>query len=320
MAEAKEIYNLNNQSAPPFYQPPFIRGKNFWISYSESLGNFGAHWHGELEIFYLLPGAGRHVIMIDGKEYILEAGDAAFIFGTEVHSFRTLDDRGGKIIIEMGFSLLGDDYVLFAGKRMENAVVHVDKDAENSPGATRLKAIFDGIYQEVKLLDKNVDNWSHVNRLKMKAWLFALSGAMAEYLPLAPVSAQRARQLEAVMAVQNVLNYVEQAYPEPITLEYAASISGYEKTRFCQLFKQAVGMPFHKYLNDRRIRAAASLLQGTNLPISRISETVGIPQHKTFCRLVRDTYGMTPSELRAGAGSGISRENGKPDVPDNNDK
>ena len=75
-------------------------------------------------------------------------------------------------------------------------------------------------------------------------------------------------------------------------------MSGYEKTRFCQLFKRAVGVSFHKYLNDRRIEAAKELLSGSELPIQTIAEKTGLPEPKTFSRVFRASENMTPSEYR----------------------
>lgn len=62
--------------------------------------------------------------------------------------------------------------------------------------------------------------------MRIASLLFGLAAVMAEQLPMTPVSPQRVKQLEAIRSVQLVLMYVEQAYPEQITLEYAAEIAG----------------------------------------------------------------------------------------------
>lgn len=290
--EAKKSY--------PIYQPPFIGSTPFHVSCQKMRNGFGAHWHGELEIIYVMPESECIVVTVDGTEYALSPRDAVFISGTEVHSVNVVGSEADVLVIEIGFSLLGHDFSVFTGQKFVNSVVGFSSlQSENDKKLLEIERIFTEIICECSHLEGTPSEWKPVNRLHIASLLFKLAAVMAEHLPMTPVSAQRIKQLEAVMAVQSVLMYVEQAYPEQITLEHAAGIAGYEKTRFCQLFKQAVGISFHKYLNDRRLRAAELLLKGTNLPISQIAQTVGIFQPKTFSRLIRESYGITPSELRS---------------------
>jgi AraC-like DNA-binding protein len=209
-----------------------------------------------------------------------------------------LEAGARDMVIEMGFSLLREDFFLLAGKRFCNTVLPFSHEEQLTEGQKEIKEILQCIIRERELVDGEMSGWPSANRLRMTALLFSLAAAMVQHLPMIQISSQRGKQLEAMMAVQSVLEYVEQAYPEEITLERAAGISGYEKTRFCQLFKKAVGISFHKYLNERRIRAAVFLLQGTNLPISQIARTVGVGEPKTLSRLIREAYGMTASQLR----------------------
>lgn len=280
------------------YQLPFIGAQTFSVSYSHDAHDFGEHWHGELEILYLLPGSERVAVTVEGQEYVLTPRDAVFVSCTEVHSVRALGPGAKLLVVEMGFSLLGDDFFVFAGKKFSEALVHFEQEEACGGSQMKIEKILKEIVQEYLMVEGGVMDWPAINRMRMSSLIFALAASMAEYLPMTPVSAKGIRQMEAVQAVHKALVYVEQMYPQVITLEQAAQITGYEKTRFCQLFKLAVGVPFHKYLNDRRMQAAASLLQGTNLPIARIGEMVGVTQAKTFSRLIRERYGVTPSELR----------------------
>lgn len=284
-------------TVPPIYQPPFIGSAPFHISCESLCGGFGVHWHGELEILYLLDGSVPLTVTVDGTDHLLLPRSAAFIAGTEVHAVQPTNGPAEVLVVEMGFSLLGGDFSVFSGRRFAQTVVPFAELFPDDP-RTAIEEIALALAVHGRRSGSPAD-WSPLHRLQCASLLFSLAAAMAETLQLTPLSARRMRQLEAVGAVQAVLTHVEQAYPEAITLEHAAAIAGYEKTRFCQLFKQAVGVSFHKYLTDRRMRAARLLLKGTNLPIAEIARTVGIAQPKTFSRLIRAAYGTTPSELRA---------------------
>lgn len=281
----------------PIYQPPFIGSVPFHAACYKMDDGFGSHWHGELEIIYLKPQSGCITVIIDGNEYLLSPRDAVFVSATQTHSIHVDESTADVLVIEFGFSLLGNDFSVFAEHQFKNPVVRFSQLQSNDVMLQTEKTLND-IIEICSSSKKDLSEWKPAEKMKISSMLFSLSAQMVENLSLTPVSAGRIKQLEAVRAIHSVLMYVERAYPEQITIEKAAGISGYEKTRFCQIFKQAVGVSFHKYLNNRRLRAATFLLKSTNLAISQIAQTVGIPQHKTFCRLIKDAYGITPGQFR----------------------
>lgn len=285
------------ENRTPRYQAPFIGKRSFWVSGCGAIDDFPPHWHGEVELIYLLSGSGSLAVTIDGREFLLKAGDVVLIAGAQVHSGRIVDPDAEIAVIEMGFSLLGEDFFPLIGRQFEGTVVNLWKP--ELPETLRgLRKILDQIVEERRKETDLMEEWSTAGRLRMTSLLFALAAGLVEHQTMPKTVSRQNGHPEAMMAVQGVLAYLEQAYPEPITLEKAAGMAGYEKTRFCQLFKKAVGISFHKYLTDKRIRAAACLLQGTDLPIGQVGETVGINQSKTFSRLIRETYGITPKQLR----------------------
>ena len=57
---------------------------------------------------------------------------------------------------------------------------------------------------------------------------------------------------------------------------------------------------FNDYLNNVRTGKAAELLSTTKLPISRISEEVGILNTNYFYSVFKKRYGTTPATYRRG--------------------
>ncbi len=78
-----------------------------------------------------------------------------------------------------------------------------------------------------------------------------------------------------------------------------ASVSGVSEAHFARSFKQAFGLPPHRYLLTRRIERATALLRDTNLPITAIAFETGWNSLGTFGRIFRDITGKSPGELRA---------------------
>ena len=70
---------------------------------------------------------------------------------------------------------------------------------------------------------------------------------------------------------------------------------------FARSFKQAFGLPPHRYLLTRRIEQAATLLRDTDLGITDIAFATGWESLGTFGRIFRDITGQSPTALRRDA-------------------
>jgi transcriptional regulator GlxA family with amidase domain len=77
-----------------------------------------------------------------------------------------------------------------------------------------------------------------------------------------------------------------------------AEVSGVSQAHFARAFKQAFGVPPHRYLLTRRIERASSLLRDSELPITEIAFATGWESLGTFGRTFRDITGVSPGELR----------------------
>lgn len=78
-----------------------------------------------------------------------------------------------------------------------------------------------------------------------------------------------------------------------------ACVSGVSAAHFARKFKEAFGLPPHRYLLTRRIERAAALLRETNMTITEIAFETGWNSLGTFGRTFRDIIGESPGEFRA---------------------
>lgn len=77
-----------------------------------------------------------------------------------------------------------------------------------------------------------------------------------------------------------------------------ARVSGVSEAHFARSFKEAFGLPPHRYLLTRRIERAKALLRETELPITEIAYETGWESLGTFGRTFRDITGESPRAVR----------------------
>jgi len=78
-----------------------------------------------------------------------------------------------------------------------------------------------------------------------------------------------------------------------------ARVSHISEAHFARSFKDAFGVPPHRYLLTRRIERATALLRDTDLAITDIAFQTGWKSLGTFGRTFRDVTGESPGDFRA---------------------
>jgi transcriptional regulator GlxA family with amidase domain len=78
-----------------------------------------------------------------------------------------------------------------------------------------------------------------------------------------------------------------------------ARVSGVSEAHFARSFKEAFGIPPHRYLLTRRLERAMALLRDTDLTITEIAFEAGWSSLGAFGRTFCDVAGESPGEFRA---------------------
>lgn len=94
---------------------------------------------------------------------------------------------------------------------------------------------------------------------------------------------------------------MDAASDEAWPIRRLAQVSAVSAAHFARSFKDAFGLPPHRYLLTRRIERATALLRDTDLPITEIAFRTGWKSLGTFGRIFRDITGHNPGALRTGA-------------------
>jgi transcriptional regulator GlxA family with amidase domain len=104
---------------------------------------------------------------------------------------------------------------------------------------------------------------------------------------------------ELVRRLLRAKDRMDAASHEEWPVRRLARVSGVSEAHFARSFKQAFGIPPHRYLLTRRVERAKSLLRDTDYSITEIAFVTGWASLGTFGRTFRDITGESPGELRA---------------------
>jgi transcriptional regulator GlxA family with amidase domain len=94
---------------------------------------------------------------------------------------------------------------------------------------------------------------------------------------------------------------MDAASHEEWPVERLARVSHVSAAHFARCFKEAFGVPPHRYLLTRRIERAVTLLRETDLSITEIAFQTGWKSLGTFGRTFRDITGESPGGVRSQA-------------------
>jgi len=100
--------------------------------------------------------------------------------------------------------------------------------------------------------------------------------------------------------LEQLRQFLDQAYAEPHTLEALAKRAKLTRTSLCRAFKTYTGKRLFDYLIERRIQAAMVSLRSSDEKVLSIALNTGFRDLAYFNRKFRRLVGMTPTAYRVG--------------------
>ncbi len=98
--------------------------------------------------------------------------------------------------------------------------------------------------------------------------------------------------------VNRAVNYIEQNYFRPISVEELAKRCWLDRSYFGKVFKSVTGQSPQSFLISFRMEKAAEELMMRDTPIGDVGAAVGYPNQLNFSRAFKGVYGISPREYR----------------------
>ncbi|WP_371402427.1 AraC family transcriptional regulator [Kribbella sp. NBC_00662] len=169
----------------------------------------------------------------------------------------------------------------FSGQRRGMLATHLDPDT-----MTEAVGHLDGLRQ---LRNQPLSR----NRAEIIGWLSLYLSCVAR-----TVADRDERSEHAHPAVLDAMRLMEADPARHWTLTDLAGELHLAPGYLVRLFKSVTGLPPMAYLSRHRVELAADQLLHTDLPISRIGESVGWPDQNYFARRFKSHYGLSASAYR----------------------
>jgi AraC family transcriptional regulator len=99
--------------------------------------------------------------------------------------------------------------------------------------------------------------------------------------------------------LRRVLDYIEAHLDEDLSLAELAVVAGFSVSHFKSLFKQAVGVPVHRHVLERRIERARTLVLEGRRSMAEIAVAAGFAHQSHMARVMRRALGVSPTQLAA---------------------
>lgn len=100
-----------------------------------------------------------------------------------------------------------------------------------------------------------------------------------------------------VWRLRHVLEYIDAHLDEDLSLAELAAVAGFSLSHFKPLFKQAVGMPAHRFVLERRVERAHALLLEGKKSMGEVALEAGFSHPSHMARCLRRVLGLSPSQI-----------------------
>ncbi len=111
------------------------------------------------------------------------------------------------------------------------------------------------------------------------------------------------RKSDSGKVIDRAIRFIESRFTQELDDDDVASEIGLSTSHFRALFRERVGVPFHKYILNMRLEKARQEILTTELAIREISEGMGFVSSAHFSRAFSQRFGVSPKVMRENSNS-----------------
>ena len=233
------------------------------------------HLHEAIEIVYVTDGT---LALGVGQElYQMDTGDFAIVFPNVIHHYQAFGTGKNKAIYLFVDSSLLPAY--HAELQKYSPVYPIIKKKQ--------------LHKDVVNAMKSLIHMEERSQMLVQAYIQMILAHVFSDMSMVDKSSIGSDDL-----IYNAVEYVAKNFRDEIKLDKMAYDLGVSKYVLSRMFAKTFHCNFNKYVNGIRLNYASAALENTQEPITNICLDCGFESQRTFNRVFKDRYKMTPREYR----------------------
>lgn len=263
---------------------PILSDEILLPMYVVGIGSSDTEWHVKrdegfpyYQMIYCVRGQG--VLVIDNKQYVIEAGRGFYLPANYPHEYYPTE------------AIWETHWVTFDGKEIDDLLKVLQFQHWRVFDISNISAV-DAIFKKMLYLLKT--NYYYSGH-QCSAYLYQFLLEMNRYVNLqsSPNESHKLKQL------QPVIDYIDNNFNEDIELKKMADIIGLSPQYLCRLFKECLNLRPFEYLARKRVQEAKTLLIEQHYTINEIASRVGYNDCSYFCAVFKKHEMLSPAEFRS---------------------
>lgn len=243
-----------------------------------------SHWHEHVEILMILEGT--QYLNIHEQEYTLSQNDIFIINSSDIHSTR-VSAHAKILLLQVPWHYLEQYIHDFSEIRFQEYFCF---------DLMRQNAFYSDMKDQLLFL-------TDIFSLKQDGYGLAFNARLHDFLHVLYLHFSKrvpagSKGQKNTARLRETISFIERHYKEPVTMRQAAAAAALNPEYFCRIFKKNTGITFLEYVNQVRLTHIYEELIATDDKVTDILARNGFINYKIFCRMFRETYGQTPTQLR----------------------
>lgn len=268
----------------------YLTDTQICLYYNNEDENYPPHWHTSFEI--IMPVINPYRVLCGDSDYQLRQGDILIICPCMIHELFS-PPTGERIIFQPGLSHIAIKELNLLTSIISPALLITPEEyPEIHPKIANLlleikeEYFYSATYAEASIFSKFLEILVYIGRSRQN-------------FPSQSTNSSSFRQKEYVEKFLFITDYIDIHFTEDLHLEDMAALAGFSKYHFSRLFKQYTDASFYKYLNQKRIEHAKTLLLDPQLTVIEVATHSGFSSLSAFLRMFRQLTKCTPTEFRS---------------------
>lgn len=245
------------------------------------------HFHSHYDVYTVIRGTME--IRVSNGNWILHAGDSIFVNTDDIHniSIEQLCEFIHIMIPKLIIAHTIDSYFLY----------EIKLNTVKNPELLKLQAYIDLRKRMIEISDlweSKKSQYRILIHIKFYEFMYLIANDFS-YLN---ITDDIEKKKLYISRVQKIVDRIDHDFNQDLSLECIANELGIEYHYFSRFFKKYMGMTYKEYVNHVRLNRAINDLLNTTLSITTVALDNGFGSVKSFTRIFKKNYGITPGEYR----------------------